>query len=53
MPKDASRRELSKSVLRVEKGALCAELQRFNYSIRILVPMFDLKPKNHVIFKIV
>ena len=29
MPKDASRRELSKSVLRIEKGALSAELRPF------------------------
>ena len=39
MPKDASRRELSKSVSRIEKGALCAELRPFYCSIRILVPM--------------
>ena len=39
MPKDASRRELSKSVLRIEKGALCAELRPFYCSIRMLVPI--------------
>ena len=39
MPEDASRRELSKSVLRIEKGALCAELRPFYCSIRMLVPM--------------
>ena len=37
MPEDASRRELSKSVLRIKKGALCAELRPFYCSIRILV----------------
>ena len=39
MPKDASRRELSKSGSRIEKGALCAELRPFYCSIRISVPM--------------
>ena len=42
MPKDASRRELSKSVLRIEKGALCVELLSFYCSIRIMVPMSHL-----------
>ena len=35
----ASRRELSESVFKVEKGALCAELRPFYCRIRILVPM--------------
>ena len=39
MPKDASRRELSKSGSRIEKGALCAELRPFYCSIRILFSM--------------
>ena len=39
MPEDASRRELSKSVLTIEKGALCVELWPCYCSIRILVPM--------------
>ena len=39
MPEDASRRELSKSVLRIEKGALCVELWPFDCRIRIMVPM--------------
>ena len=39
MLEDASRRELSQSVLRIEKGALCAELRQFYCSIRMLVPM--------------
>ena len=39
MPKDASRRELSKYGPRIEKGALYAELRPFYCSIRILAPM--------------
>ena len=42
MPKDASRRELSKSSSRIEKGALCAELRPFYCSIRILAPMLNI-----------
>ena len=52
MPKDASRRELSKSGSRIEKGALCAELRPFYCSIRILAPMlymiFDVRPSSSV-----
>ena len=51
MPKDVSRRELSKSGSRIEKGALCAELRPFYCSIRIVVPKFDPKPKHHAFFK--
>ena len=50
MPEDASRRELSKSVLRIEKGALCAELRPFYCSIRILVPMSYMFPHVHSMF---
>ena len=39
LPIDASRRELSESVFKIEKGALCVELWPFYCSIRILVPM--------------
>ena len=48
LPIDASRRELSESVFKIEKGALCVELWQFYCSIRISVSMlYILFPHNH------